>query len=150
MAAIILQLADAVTTALNAATLSQSFAAVRSYIPVYGKQDEDADDLSTLTVAVVPSELAFTTEARNSDEFDYIIDIGIFKRVEPTNDVCDPLMQLVEEIADLFRGDTVTASLPARFVSATNAPIYDQEMMRQQNIFAALIRLFFKKSRDKV
>jgi hypothetical protein len=150
MGAVVVELADAVTAALNAAGLSLPFTATRGYIPSLGKQDEDVDELAALTVVVVPSELSFAIMARGGDDFDYVIDVGIFQRIDDEDPASiDALMALAEEIGDLLRGSAAIDALPARFIMATNSPIFDQDMMRQQRLFASAWRLTFRQARPK-
>lgn len=156
-ASVVIAIADAVAAALNAASLSLSFVAVRSYVPVFHKEDrEGPDELAALTVCVVARELSMVTLSRRDDDFDYVVDVGVFKRIgsgDMTNDqvnaACDPLMRFVEELADLIRSEAVRASLPARFMGLANVPIYDPVKLDDERLFASLLSLSFKEARPR-
>lgn len=143
MSAVVLDIADAVTSALNAATLSQTFTAERAYVPIF-----ELPDLADLRVTVVPVELTFAALTRHSDDFDYAIDIGITRRCEPTAASADPLMVLVQEILDLFRGKRLTGYTDAKCVTGGNKPIYDPTFMDSDRVFMSVVNLTFRKARD--
>lgn len=143
MSAVVLDIADAVTAALNAATLSQSFVAERAYVPVF-----ELPDLVDLRVTVVPVELTFAALTRASDDFDYVVDVGITRRCEPTPAAADPLMILVQEILDLFRGKRLAGYTDAKCVAGGNRPIYDATMMDTERVFMSVVNLTFRMARD--
>src|SRR3954464_1021925 len=108
MPATVIAIADAVVSTLNAAaeanSLSLYFVAERAYVPVY----DSARDFVDLKVTVVPHGLTFAALARRSDDFDYVVDVAVQKRIEAGAKTAaeiavaaDPLMVLVEEILDL-------------------------------------------------
>jgi hypothetical protein len=151
MPALIITLADAVVNALNDATLSQSFTAERVYVPTYAKQDEEGEDeLAELRVSVVPSESSMAVLSRGEDDFTYVVDIGVFKRLaDMTNALADPLMTLVEEIIDLFRSRAIREAMPAKLVSVENPPVYSPDHLREHQVFASVVRLGFRKERAR-
>jgi hypothetical protein len=149
--ALILQIADAVTNALNAASLSLTFDAQRTYVPIH-----ELTEIDGLLVTVVPVLLGMTIISRRDDEFTYSVDIGVQKRIgigtmsdAQIKDACDPLMGFVEEILDLFRGEAVIAMIPARFDSATNAPIFVPSHIDEKKTFTSVLTLTFKESRAR-
>jgi hypothetical protein len=116
MPATVIAIADAVVSTLNAAAeanaLSLYFVAERAYVPVY----DSAKDFVDLKVTVVPHGLTFAALARRSDDFDYVVDVAVQKRIEAGAKTAaeiavaaDPLMVLVEEMLDLFRGKRMDA-----------------------------------------
>lgn len=149
--AVVIQIADAVAAALAGATLSQTFAVERAYIPA-----ADLADLGSLRITVVPQSLAMTPLSRGSDEFDYAVDVGIQKRVDTaaaSEDqvvaAVDPLMGFVEEVVDFFRGQAAADFGPARFVGLENAPVYDPAHLFEKQVFTSVVTLRFKKARAK-
>jgi hypothetical protein len=150
MPATIITLADAVVDTLNDATLSQSFVAERVYVPTYAKQDDEGEDeLAELRVSVVPSESSMAVLARGSDDFTYVVDVGVFQRINLTNDAADPLMLLVEEIIDLFRSRAIREAMPAKLISVENPPIYSPDHLREHQVFASVVRLGFRQERAR-
>lgn len=152
MPAVVLEVADAVTAALNAATLSQSFTAERLYVPVYGKQDEDADEFAELQISVVPDSIRSlsTSLSRKADDFEYVIDVGIQQRVDGTTAVLDALMLLAQEIMDLFRGKQIPNYPAALCTNAANSPIYAPTHLAEQKVFTSVVSLTFKVARDQM
>jgi hypothetical protein len=149
---VVVDIAEAVKDSLNAATLSQAFTAERAYVPV-----RELDQMgSTLFVTVVPRDLSMVTLSRRDDDFDYVVDVAIQKRLtrgettrEQVNAECDALMTLVEEIADLFRSVMVLASIPARFMGLSNPPIYSPDHLDGDRVFTSVLRLRFKRARSR-
>lgn len=144
-----IEVSDAVTAALNAATLSQSFVAERLYVPVYGNQDENADEFAELQVSVVPNSLSAVSVSltRGADDFAYVIDIGIQQRVDGTLAMNDGLMMLAQEMMDLFRGKTLDGYPAALCTAATNVPIYAPTHLAEQKVFTSVLSLTFKVAR---
>jgi hypothetical protein len=152
MAAVIVEIADAVVDTLNDATLSQSFTAVRAYVPVYARQDtEGADELADLLVTVVPRSTTLAMLSRRDDDFDYVVDIGIQQRVEVTNAVVDARMLLAEEVLDLFRGKRLVLvySDDPLCVAAANDPIYAPDHLDQHRVFTSVVSLTYRLARAR-
>lgn len=97
--AAIINLADAIVTALNAHAFSQPFTAVRAFIPRV-----DLGEMSeTLHVTVVPTAVESKLDTRTTSQHEYVVEIGVQKKPPSLANVSlDPLMRLVEEIADFF------------------------------------------------
>ena len=138
----IAQIADAVKTALNAATLSQEVAAVRVYVPVASL--EAAEDLH---VFVMPVERALSKLTRSELQSDIRVDIAVVKRItadpktEAANAEVDPLLQLTEEIAELFGPG---AYGPGKWLGTENPAIFDQERLQNSKTFVSVVSLTFK------
>jgi hypothetical protein len=144
MAAAIVTLADAVVAALNANAFTAPYAslgAVRHYSPTF-----DLKDFETLSVQVIPRGLATPGVATRGKarQVDYQIDVGIFKRVaDLTTATVDPLMLLVEEVADfLFRTALASGNPPS--VGVANEPIFDPESLDQMKLFQSGITATYR------
>ena len=143
-----IQIADAVPAALNAATLSQSFTAVRHYLPEF-----DLKEMETLHVSVVPAELDEETADRTRDRAEYKIHVAVQKRVAkqdpPGLDTAaiDALMQLVEEIDDLFRHKRLAGYEQAHWAKTENKPIYDPKHLKEHGQFTSLLVFTFRVTR---
>lgn len=149
MSAQIIAIADAVVAELNGAGLSLPFTATRAYAP-----SNESKDLGTLEVTVVPNEWNPEPLTRGETDNQYIIHIGIQKRIGPglmsntdINTACDPLMLLVQDIVDLFqRGNLAVGGIAAEMVT-TNRPIYSPEHIREHRVFTSVVQLTFKQTR---
>ena len=150
MAAVIVSIADAVTDALNGASLSQTFTARRVYVPVHTLRD-----LSCLTVSVVPATLEGTLLERSGRNlFSYDIHVGVQKVIgqgqmsdDEINEACDPLMLLAQEIGDLFDGGLLASAPQARCVDVKNVPIYSPQDIDEKRVFLSLVTLTFRLGR---
>jgi hypothetical protein len=138
----IIDLVEAVVGELNAQAFSQSFTAERGYLPTY-----DLPDMGTLKVTVVPKEDDGRLDTRSSSAHEYAIDIGIQKKPEKIdNDNLDPLMLLVQEIADFFLfgkhpGKTTLISPQVRI-------LYYLEHLQKLRQFTSVITLTFRGWRE--
>ncbi len=139
MPATIVQIADAVVAELNAAAFSLGFTAERHYLPKF-----ELSELTTLRVSVVPREIASTSLDRNRDSFDYLIDVAVQKKVDPSVENLDALMALVEEIADHFRSEPLVGLPQARCTEVKNAPVYALEHLDEFRQFTSVLTLTFR------
>jgi hypothetical protein len=137
--AILIDIADSVVAQLNGATLSQPVVAARYYQPRFGVEEMDA-----LHVSVVPRSITNKTLDRTHDLFDYKIDMAIQKRCDGSLTSIDVLMDLVEEICDLFRSQRLLSFPGARCVEVQNDPVYAPEHLEELRQFTSLITLTFK------
>ena len=74
--AVIIDIADAVVTELNGATLSLPLTAERHYRPIF-----DLKDMKTLHVTVVPKGVEVTPAGRSNNHYDYQIDVAVQKKL---------------------------------------------------------------------
>lgn len=135
--------ADAVVEALNDATLSQDLAAERAYVPVHTLKELAAG----LKVTVVPAALTASPLSRRDDDFDYLVDVGIQRKLDGVGpDDVDPLMLLAQEIVDLFRNKPL-GETGARCMRVANAPVFDPASLDERRVFVSVISLTFRKAR---
>jgi len=161
-------LANAVTTAINAAVTdgyfgSQSFTAKRSY-PDW---DDDFKELKELSVDVVfvstngtSGELA-ELDSYSSVETEPAIDIAIRKRFEPCdreangrlkNAAVDPLVKLAEQLHELFAADRyesleLAAGIEANWIDASVRTHCDYRKLRE-GYFLAVVRVRWNVSKE--
>jgi len=138
--AVIIDIADAVVTAINAATLSQPVQAERLYLPEF-----ELKDMGTLHISVVPAELEEEIADRQRDSGDYTIHVAVQQRVGKfDNATLDGLMGLVEEIGDLFRHQQLPGYPQAQWLKTENRPIYDPKHLKEHGQFTSLLVLTFQ------
>jgi len=140
---IVTTISDAVVSRINAAELSVELTAVRGYRPV-----RDLAGLSSIKVAVIPVSLPRLdiTDREGSTERDYQVDIIIQKQVaadQATDDVdldaADALMDLEDEIINLFPGDPFS---DGEYVcTGIDCEIFDMERMNDNGEFFGVISL---------
>ena len=141
--ATITDIADAVVTELNGHTFSQALTAVRYYRPVF-----DLGEMQTLHVSVVPKGVTIERADRSRNQYDFAIDVAVQKKFE-TGDAAelDPLMSLVEEIADFFRLRRLTSYPDAVWVRTDNVPVYAPEHLEEFRQFTSVLSLTFRVAR---
>jgi hypothetical protein len=133
-------IADAVVSQLNAGSFSKAFTATRGYLPRF-----DLEEMGDLRVTVVPKSVEISTASRSGHQHDYGIDVAIQRKLEQEDAAeIDPLMDLVEEIADQFRGSALPTDPQASCVGVANAPVYAQEHMREDRLFTSVLTLTFR------
>ena len=142
----ILDIADAVVAELNSRSFSLPLTATRAYLPRF-----DLSDMTALRVAVVPKGLEVTSGSRGKDQHDYRVDVGIQQKLarrgeceEECPEELDPLMGLVEEIAEYCRGLVLDTEPEAACVAVENSPIYAPEHMREGRLFTSILTLTFR------
>ena len=146
---VVVEIADAVVADLNAGSFGQPFTAERHYLPVF-----ELDDIKNLRVTVVPKAVAIQATGRNSNQHDVAIDVAVQKKltktgtagtgsagIDPTE--IDPLMALVEELADHFRFKRFT-SPDAVWIRTQNEPVFAPEHLDQFRVFTSLLTLTFR------
>ena len=138
--ALIVDIADAVVTELNAGTFSQTFEAVRLYRP-----DFDLKEMATLHVTVVPKAQTIATVSRSSGQYDVAVDVAVQQKLDDeTADQMDGLMSLTEEIADFFRLRRLTACPAAIWLRTENEPVYSVEHLTEMRQFTSVLTLTFR------
>jgi len=138
--ATITDIADAVVAELNGHTFSQSLVAVRYYRPVF-----DLGEMQTLHVSVVPKGVTIERADRSRNQYDFAIDVAVQKKFEKGDAAeLDPLMALVEEVADFFRLRRLAAYPDAVWVRTDNVPVYAPEHLEEFRQFTSVLTLTFR------
>ena len=138
--AVIIDIADAVVTELNAATLSLPLTAERHYRPIF-----DLKDMKTLHVTVVPKGVEVTPAGRSNNHYDYQVDVAVQKKFAKGDAAeLDPLVGLVEEIADFFRLRRLTAYPTAVWRRTEHPTVYAPEHMDELRQFTSVLTFTFR------
>ena len=131
------------TAELNSAPFGLSFTAVRLYQPLF-----ELADMKDLHVTVVPRGVTINPGGRSHNQHDYQIDVAVQKKFDSEAPAeLDPLMDLVEALADRFRFQRLSSYPNAMWLKTENAPIYAQEHMEQLRQFTSIITLTFRVAR---
>jgi len=138
-------IADAVVTALGIGEFSQSFTARRVY-SIKGELDK----LSALTVLVVPQGLDQEAADRGGCMRDIRISVGVLKKLTAVgddesvdHDEVDPLMLLVEELADFGLLIRVTDP-PAPCVSVETPLLFNPDALDEDRLFMSVLTYTFR------
>ena len=102
-------------------------------------------EMDELHVTVVPKAVEITGASRGAGTYDYKIDVAVQKRFEAGDAAeLDPLMHLVEEIADHFRFKRLEGYPGAAWVKTEHAAIYAPEHMENFRQFTSVVTLTFR------
>jgi hypothetical protein len=138
--AIVIDIADAVAAELSDGEFSQEFTAVRQYRPEF-----ELPEMKDLHVTVVPKGVAITSLGRGVNQHDYQIDVAVQKKLATEDSAeLDPLMALMEEIADFFRMRRLSSYPSAAWVKTENEPIYSQEHLGEMRQLTSVLTLTFR------
>lgn len=139
----VLQVADSVTAQLNAAEFDFEFIAERMYVPNF-----DLEDMKELRVTVVPRDVELFPHDRAHNKYHCRVDVAVQKKFSKgTNEEIDPLVDLVEKIADEFRLKRLDSFQAARCIKAAHAVLYSSEHWEQLRQFTSLLTLTFELAR---
>lgn len=140
MAAVVVEIAEAVVEALEGATLSQSFIVARGYMPPYDlKEFTDGEIRAT----VIPAELDLgARDLKPRAEMLWTIGIWVQAKAFPETGEFDPLMLLVEEVFLLFHG--WRTELDRRVVGLRAMPPFDRETPQTTGLFSAAVMVTFR------
>jgi len=143
VASVAVEIAEAVKTELNAEAFGMAFTAERAYLPEY-----DLQDMSVLTVTVVPKAMDGERVARSAEQVDYQIDVGVQKKLATASVAeIDALMALVQEIADRLRFRRLAEKPDALWVRTQNEPVYSVEHLSQLRQFTSVLTLTYRVAR---
>lgn len=153
MSSVVVDIARAVTTALEDAVANDDFSAApaellvcRRYVPRWSVERLEKHQKIELVVAGADENR--TKATRGTERHDVPVGVGFVKRVKTFEaEELDPLMDTLEQMKDALRRrlDTV----PASFVSIeATSPIYSPKHLLKQHVFFALTTYTFVRFRD--
>lgn len=132
-----LQIADEITATITAATLSPSVTATRSYVVRW-----ELADLKTTRVDVVPVSLEETRIDRVSTRRLVGVDVAIQARLSSDAiSVADPLIDLADAIAELFRFKVLPSGL-ARNTQLEHV-LYSVDDLEKNRVLKTILRLTY-------
>lgn len=137
----IVDITTGLVSTLNGLSLSQSFTATR----IAAFPSVNLEDLSSLEVMVWPTSESTELESRSSNQYDYMVNIGIRKRVDPdsVSDI-NGMLQLLEEIKDGIQFATQNG---ATWIRTDNSPLFDPDTLLERREFLSSIEVNYRKMR---
>lgn len=141
--ALVVDIADAVVTVLNAGSFSSGFTAQRKYVPRF-----DLKEMVDLHVTVVPRSLVSENASRTLVKDDIEIDVAVQKKL--SGDLVaegDALMQLAEEMAAHLRATPLAGLENVVLVKVANDPIYAPEHWDELRQFTSVLTLAYRTMR---
>ena len=139
---VIVDIADALTEALNSKEFSVEFEAARDYRPVLELQD-----MKALHVSVVPKGVTMAPADRSRVQHDVEVDVLVQKKLDAGDaDELDALMSLVEEIAGFLKFKRLE-SVGALWVKTVNEPIFAPDHIEQLRQFTSVLTVTYRVTR---
>ncbi len=138
----VLQVADSVHAQLNAAEFDFEFVAERVRSQLRSRRHEgNASNCCTQGRGALALD-------RAHNKYHCRVDVAVQKKFSKgTNAEIDPLVDLVEKIADQFRLKRLASFQAARCVKAEHAVLYSSEHWEQLRQFTSLLTLTFELAR---
>jgi len=142
MPSVLQEISAAVVTSLNAATLSQSFTATRTWDAIFESKP------TSWEVTVIPAGMGaevFSRDRKGSSTYGILV--AVRKTMQPNdNTELDAGVLLVEEIVDHLRGAGNMAG--AIFAGVELEPMLDSDILRESHVFSAGPVFSYRKLRD--
>jgi hypothetical protein len=144
MTATAITIADALVTELNGHAFSQSFKAVRAYLPCY-----KLEDMGTLHVTVVPATFESEPADRSRDLERHVLHVAVQQRFsgDVSNGSLDALVLLCQEIRDFLRTLVLTNASQSRRTKTECKPIYDPGHLKEFGQFTSLLAITYSVAR---
>ena len=137
---VITDIADAIVAELNGTLFVPSVTAERHYVPQF-----ELTEMQALHVTVVPRSAAFGMADRTRSQSDYSIDIAVQQKLQAgDNAEVDPLLGLVEQIADHFRGRRLDSYPAAAWLRTEQTVLYAPEHMHELRQFTSVLTLTYR------
>lgn len=134
-------IADLVVTALNGHAFSETFTAERGWAPLVPLERTIA-----LTVRVAPrSSRVAERLTRRADRLEHTVDITLLKQTDETNADVDVYVGLAEEVADLFRRETLAGPYPC--VGIQTDPVCALSELNSRRLITSVVSLTFQEVR---
>jgi hypothetical protein len=134
------QIAEALAADLNATAFSRPFTAHRAYLPL-----ADLADLAEIHVTVVVAGRTTEPISRSLLQVDHRLEVAVQQRLggEGVSDG-DPLLALVEEIADHVAGHRLAGAPEAAWVKTEHGPLVDPGHLNELRQFTSLLILTYR------
>lgn len=132
---VILSVADAITSQLNARSWDMAFTATREYMPQF-----ELRDTKTLRVTVVPRETKMVAHDRASSRFHHTVDVAVMRRYQSGQPAeVDPLLTLCDAIVDELRQKRLTLYPAAWCIGVDHPILYSSEHWEQFRQFTSIM-----------
>jgi hypothetical protein len=133
-------IAEALVADLNATAFSEPFTAHRAYLPIVELAQMDA-----LHVTVVVAGRTVQPISRQWLQVDHRLEVAVQQRLGGDGPAaCDPLLDLVEEIADHVAGHRLAGAPDAAWVKTEHGPLVDPGHLNELRQFTSLLALTYR------
>ncbi len=134
------QIAEALVADLNSTAFSRPFTARRAYLPI-----AELADLAEIHVTVVVAGRTTEPISRSLLQVDHRLEVAVQQRLNgETLADGDPLLALVEEIADHVAGHRLAGAPDAAWVKIEHGPLVDPGHLNELRQFTSLLSLTYR------
>ncbi|MGE4340605.1 MAG: hypothetical protein AB7E55_32345 [Pigmentiphaga sp.] len=134
------QLVGAIVTEINGGVWKLPLRAEAAYRPRF-----ELAELDVLHVTVAPRSLTIDPADRLRDMIHYQVDVAIQRRLDNEDfSTLEPLLELVEQLAQYFRLRRPVAMPAALCIKVENDPIYAVEHLDELRCFTSILTLSFQ------
>lgn len=142
----VITLADGVVDDLNAATLVPEVTAERRYLPYAPSDASDLKSLASLKCIVVPKTDAPIRDNRSEFRNELVVDIGLQQKLLTIdNDKIDPLVTIVQAVADYYRFQR--QPIADAVLQNVETVLWDPGLLREFKVYTGVVTLTFRKYR---
>lgn len=133
-------IAQALVEDLSATVFSQPFTAYRAYLPIV-----DLAQMVAIHVTVVVAGRTTEPISRSLLQVDHRLEVAIQQRLDGDEVThCDPLLALVEEIADHVAGHRLAGAPDAAWVKTEHGPLIDPGHLNELRQFTSLLAVTYR------
>jgi hypothetical protein len=137
--AAITTIAEAVTTLINGATLSQTVTAQRCYIPNYDIQTTPGLQIFVLATDQV---IDIANGDRSSSADTYTLKLAIYKQLTRTDGQIvtadmDAMIYFVQQVSDLLKANDIEGT--GGLIATRNKPLYDPAQLDKNGTFLSVL-----------
>jgi len=133
-------IAEALVADLNATAFSRPFIARRAYLPI-----ADLAELADIHVTVVVAGRTTEPISRSLVQVDHRLEVAVQQRLSGDGlSDGDPLLALVEEIADHVAGHRLVGTPDAAWVKTEHGPLIDPGHLNELRQFTSLLSITYR------
>jgi hypothetical protein len=139
MPAVAAAIAAAILADLTGHTFSPPITAARRYLP-----DLDLRAMDGVRVTVVPRSNTITNADRSRVANEIAVDVAVQKKLLAVSpEEVDPLMELVQHIADFLTRRPLPTVPGASWLRIANQPIYAPEHLQDKRLFTSVLTVTY-------
>lgn len=139
MPSIAAAIADGILAELAERTFTVPLSATRKYVPSL-----DLREIDGVYVTVVPRSVGITNADRSRVAYEIAVDVAVQKKllgVTPAD--VDPLMALVQELADFLTRRPLPTVPAAAWLRIANTPIYAPDHLQDKRLFTSILTVTY-------
>lgn len=148
MASTLVQVADAVVTAISGASMNQAVTAARKFVARYDVLTLESDTNARATVVPVGMKIHRGDGKRRGTRgkvgWLYMVDVALHKRIDTDTDTeAATMVELYEQVNDLFSNQRLPGLTDFHFNDADPRTVFDTSNLDEAGVYLAVQTLTF-------